>query len=207
MSDLEIYRILVESFEILSKQRDTQIINNIQNEEKQEPDQKTMEEIKKSIETPTNFHLVNLAQSRRDSQRLITFEEKRQKQKEMYDKIKDNAINNDDNDNGYSEQQQTKSRPEIPIICNNNDISNIKEDLEYESDFDDGFGMINAAKLKAEHFNTIPTKQTLKRQRSEEEVIGDMRYIYDVDENDNRVLVRRKSLSKISGIGYSLQNK
>ena len=175
MADLEMYRILVESFEILSKHRHIQF--NQEKEEKEEPDAETMQEITKYIKTPTNVHAVNLAQMRSDSQRLITFEEKRQRQKKMYNKIKENAM-----------------IQEIEIV-------------EYESDFEDGFGIINAAKLKAEHFESIPLKQTLKRQRSEQEVIGNMRYIYDIDENDNRVLVRRKSLSKMSGVGYSLQGK
>lgn len=211
MSDLEMYRILVESFEMLAKQRHNK--PNKQEKEKREPDEETMEQIKKSIESPTNFHLANISHLRSDSERLITFEEKKQKQKQIYNKIKDTVIDNDlntineteiDEYMDSSKEPQTKSRAEIDNEIDNDEMDN-NEMVEYESDFEDGFGMINVAKLKSEHFDNIPAKQTLKRQRSEEEVIGNMRYIYDVDENDNRVLVRRKSLSKISGIGYSLR--
>eukprot|EP00483_Globobulimina_turgida_P004722 UN04731 len=59
--------------------------------------------------------------------------------------------------------------------------------------------------MKSNYFDSIPKKEPLQRQRSEEERIGSMRYIYDIDQNDNRVLVCRKPLSKITGIGYSLQ--
>ena len=74
-------------------------------------------------------------------------------------------------------------------------------------DDDDSFGLIKSKeKMKADHFNAlVPKKEQLKRQRSEEEIIGQMRYIYEVDENDQRKFVRRKSLSKITGTGYSLQ--
>ena len=88
-------------------------------------------------------------------------------------------------------------------------IKNVEKDnnkLDVNDD-DDGFGVIlSKEKLKSDHFNAIiPKKDVLIRQRSEEEIVGQMRYIYEVDANGNRKFIRRKSLSKISGTGHSLQ--
>ena len=70
------------------------------------------------------------------------------------------------------------------------------------------FDEVNLSKsqMKSNHFERISIAKTeLSRKRSVQEQIGQMRYIYQVEPNGERKLIKRKSLSKITGLGHSLQ--
>merc|ERR1712062_578048 len=80
-----------------------------------------------------------------------------------------------------------------------------KQRSDESLDFVHDFGVVNlsSSKRKSDHFASLrnvdstPTKEV--------EVIGDMQYVYEVDGGGKSTLVKRKSLSKITGQGYSLQ--
>eukprot|EP01084_Bolivina_argentea_P148207 259152_1 len=85
-----------------------------------------------------------------------------------------------------------KNRPSINDLATKNIIPKDNEiflaaqqDQETKSDVDDddlaGFGgVIDVQTLKSEYFEAL--KKPLTRERSVEEIVGNMRYIYDVDE-------------------------
>eukprot|EP01083_Nonionella_stella_P169045 572291_1 len=193
-ADLNVYRTIAKSFELLANHRR---ILSIKSTKSSENAQDKLLSVDRDEQERIHIDNEETATIQTASPDMLQIEDNAPPigpRQISFTNYKDRERHTNNRNNSYNTNENTTQKKEE------------KEDEE-ELDSDDDFGAImTMSRMKSDHFDSLQ-KATLKRQRSEEVVVGKMKYIYDVDANDNRTFNRRKSLSKFTGTGYSLRDQ